>query len=311
MSKKIIKEYTEAEIYERVQKATPDYKYENAFVDGDLGERLEEWPYYHKIKDFDLTTLDNEEWELDESIVDDYIEMIKKEGVHNMPPIVIDGNKSIIDGIHRINALLQSGYTKFNVVKGSKKSVLKNKQENIMKEIIFVKFVNNEAHFKFNSIDTQSFTINEKTDDSQILLAQKQIRFELELCEKLNEPEISEHLMNLNQKYAPPGLSYYDVFKKIDFDKLLINSLEMENNKELAIAFHRTMASNPVIYSELIEQKPKAMASILNAPDSRIDYDDVVELIGHSKNKDTILKEINMDEINTRWKRKNGKIRVH
>ena len=73
-----------------------------------------------------------DEFYIDEELVKDYVEKIKNEGVENMPPMLISDNYEIIDGIHRLNALLDSGFDSFLSYVGSEvslKEMLKNENK--------------------------------------------------------------------------------------------------------------------------------------------------------------------------------------
>jgi len=95
-------------IYSQVQRIHREY---DDFIDGNLGERIEEYQYYNLVPMFDLELLDQDEWDVDTDLVEDYEDLIEQKGIDNMPKIVIDENYSIIDGIHRLNALLNKGIT--------------------------------------------------------------------------------------------------------------------------------------------------------------------------------------------------------
>lgn len=87
--------------------------YDNCFVDGDLGDRLDEYEKY-KLKEISIDELNLEEWDLHDFYVDIYKE--KFLGNKEYPPIVVGkkeyGTYSIIDGLHRANALKESGVEK-------------------------------------------------------------------------------------------------------------------------------------------------------------------------------------------------------
>jgi hypothetical protein len=125
----IIEQVEEYVVYNSVKRG---HREADDFSDGDLGERLEEFKYYNLTKDFDLTKLNRTEWDLDENLVSHYEEMILEKGTDDMPKIVIDDNLSIIDGMHRINALLNSGITKSDIYVGTNEKI-KNKNKPIIK----------------------------------------------------------------------------------------------------------------------------------------------------------------------------------
>jgi len=90
------------------------------FSEGDLGERIENFPYYNLISQFDLTLLFQAEFSLDLDLVEEYAALILENGIENMPPIVIDDNFSIIDGIHRLNAMILCGILKADLYMGTR-----------------------------------------------------------------------------------------------------------------------------------------------------------------------------------------------
>jgi len=74
-------------------------------TEGDILERVHKYEYY-KLVDFPINDLELDEWDIDEDRVADFVEKIKLNP--DYPPIVIDteyGVPSIIDGIHRANAV--------------------------------------------------------------------------------------------------------------------------------------------------------------------------------------------------------------
>jgi hypothetical protein len=84
-------------------------KFEYSFVDGDLAERIEEYSNYI-LKELLLDALDLTEWEVDRDIANEYrLQYLKGK---EYPPIVVDSEYSIIDGIHRANGLKRAGLTK-------------------------------------------------------------------------------------------------------------------------------------------------------------------------------------------------------
>lgn len=85
------------------------------FDEGDLVDRINKFDTYEK-KVIDIGDLDLDEWEVDEDYVEDLMIKIKKDGYE---PIVFDPDEnSIIDGIHRSNALNNLGYTKIKAYVG-------------------------------------------------------------------------------------------------------------------------------------------------------------------------------------------------
>ena len=112
--------YEESEIYTYIQKL--HYKRDYDFWEGDLGERIEKFPYYI-VKEVPIEDIEMDEYQLDEDDMEEYIEMFKERGSY--PPIVL-GKKSygyynIIDGTHRANALRELGFDKIICFVGKKK----------------------------------------------------------------------------------------------------------------------------------------------------------------------------------------------
>lgn len=101
------------------------------FYDGDISDRIEEYKYYNLVQNFDLRTLDKNEWDVDQDLVDEIKELIIDNGLKSMPKIVISEDNSIIDGIHRINALLQLGYTHIDLYVGSNQKLQLQKKKKI------------------------------------------------------------------------------------------------------------------------------------------------------------------------------------
>ena len=96
-------------IYNYIQYLHDDY--EGAFVDGNLGDRIEEFSEY-KLMEIPIKDIHINEWDLDDWAVSDFKKQIKGSG--DYPPIVLgeieDGKRTIIDGTHRSNALSELGY---------------------------------------------------------------------------------------------------------------------------------------------------------------------------------------------------------
>ena len=84
--------------------------YEGAFVEGDLGDRIEEYGKY-KLMEIPISEISLDEFDLDDWAVGDYKDKIKE--TNDYPPIVLDdkqyGKHRIIDGTHRINAIKELG----------------------------------------------------------------------------------------------------------------------------------------------------------------------------------------------------------
>jgi hypothetical protein len=68
------------------------------------------------LKEIDINTLDLDEYQLDPEKVDEYKLDFNK--YKKYPPIVIDDENSIIDGLHRANALSELGYNNIKVYVG-------------------------------------------------------------------------------------------------------------------------------------------------------------------------------------------------
>jgi hypothetical protein len=93
---KISEEY----IYNYVQYLHDDY--EGAFIDGDLGDRIEEFEIY-KLTELSISQIDLDEFDINEDSVQEYKSIIKETG--DYPPIVVDEDYRIIDGAHRAVAV--------------------------------------------------------------------------------------------------------------------------------------------------------------------------------------------------------------
>ncbi len=103
------------DVYVMVQKL---HRNPDDFFEGDLGKRLDDYEYY-ELKDIDISDLNLDEWDVRDYLV----ERIRKEIEKNpkYPPVVIDHEMSIIDGIHRANALNELGYNKIKAYVGVEK----------------------------------------------------------------------------------------------------------------------------------------------------------------------------------------------
>lgn len=93
---KISEEY----IYNYVQYLHDDY--EGAFIDGDLGDRIEEFEIY-KLTELSISQIDLDEFYINEDSVLEYKSIIEETG--DYPPIVVDEDYRIIDGAHRAVAV--------------------------------------------------------------------------------------------------------------------------------------------------------------------------------------------------------------
>lgn len=94
----------EEDIYQYIQVIHDDY--ESAFIDGDLGSRIEEFEKY-KLKLIPISEIDIDEFSIDTSKMREYMTEYKKSD--NYPPIVLNDEYGIIDGTHRANALERLG----------------------------------------------------------------------------------------------------------------------------------------------------------------------------------------------------------
>ncbi len=97
---KIGDEISEEYIYNYVQYLHDDY--EGAFIDGDLGDRIEKFEIY-KLTELSISQIDLDEFDINEDSVLEYKSIIEKTG--DYPPIVVDEDYRIIDGAHRAVAV--------------------------------------------------------------------------------------------------------------------------------------------------------------------------------------------------------------
>lgn len=125
----IIEEKEEGFIYQEVQKI---HHTSDDFIDGDLGERIEAFKYYH-LQVTDLTKLDKNEWVVFDDTVDEIINEIRTKGLLKMPKMIISDKKSLIDGIHRLNALLKIGITNYPCYVGSNLNIEQMKKQEFIK----------------------------------------------------------------------------------------------------------------------------------------------------------------------------------
>lgn len=87
-------------------------------IKGDLLERINSVDYY-SLESLDINLLDLNEWDVDEDLVEDYVSMNET----NMPPVIVHkylDQYSIVDGIHRLNALSQKGYKSIKAYVGNR-----------------------------------------------------------------------------------------------------------------------------------------------------------------------------------------------
>jgi hypothetical protein len=120
--------YKESDIYSYIQKL--HYKRDYDFWDGDLGERIEKFPYY-VVQEIPIENIELDEYQTDEDDIEEYIEMFNKKGSY--PLIVLGeklyGNYNIIDGTHRANALKELGFNKIICFVGKKHNPLQRKHK--------------------------------------------------------------------------------------------------------------------------------------------------------------------------------------
>ena len=91
------------------------------FSDGDLTDRIY-WFDEYTLTDLPVSKINTHEFDVDEDLVAKHIAKIMK-STDTMPPIIYDPvAKSIIDGIHRVNAYKKLGYKTIPAYVGSKKS---------------------------------------------------------------------------------------------------------------------------------------------------------------------------------------------
>ena len=112
--------YEESDIYTYVQKL--HHKRKEDFWEGDLGERIEKYPFY-VVKEIPIEQIEMDEFQVDDDDVEEYIELFKK--LNSYPPIVLTKKQSgyyyIIDGTHRANALRELGLKSIICFVGKKK----------------------------------------------------------------------------------------------------------------------------------------------------------------------------------------------
>jgi len=93
------------------------------FDDTDLFERINSYSYYI-LEEIDIKDLESNEFDWDETVVDEYSKLTKDRDFY--PTIVVGdlGNKNytIIDGTHRLNSLKKLGYEKVKAFVGQEYS---------------------------------------------------------------------------------------------------------------------------------------------------------------------------------------------
>lgn len=81
------------------------------FDEGDIDERIHQYEFY-ELKEIPLDTMNLNEWFVDNYLVEKISKQIQQHQ-YKYPPIIYDiKNHSIIDGIHRANALKRLGKDK-------------------------------------------------------------------------------------------------------------------------------------------------------------------------------------------------------
>ena len=96
---------TESSIYVYAQYL---HRNDDDFYEGNLGKRIEKYKFY-KLVEIPIDKLNLDEWNVEDDIVDVFVKKYKIS--KNYPPIIITPKYSIIDGIHRANALKNSDVT--------------------------------------------------------------------------------------------------------------------------------------------------------------------------------------------------------
>ena len=111
--KKVIKQVEEAQVgdilpedviymyVEFLNDASSIHTHEESFIDGDLGDRIEEHSKY-VLENVSIENIDIDEFQIWEDAIEEYVE--EYEETKKYPPIVLDSNYRIIDGNHRVNA---------------------------------------------------------------------------------------------------------------------------------------------------------------------------------------------------------------
>jgi len=93
------------------------------FEEGDINDRIYGYDTYVYDENIPMEDVDLQEWDLDEDYVEDIIEEIKKN--NDYEPIVVGETDvsyyTIIDGLHRLNALNELGYKTFKGYIGKNK----------------------------------------------------------------------------------------------------------------------------------------------------------------------------------------------
>jgi hypothetical protein len=92
------------------------HSYEQDLEEGDLGERLWKYPIY-VLKNVPTKRI-NAPWQTDSEIVRNYLAEFKQK--QNYPPIVLTAGLTVIDGMHRYEALVAAGVDKILAYVGKK-----------------------------------------------------------------------------------------------------------------------------------------------------------------------------------------------
>ena len=104
--------------------------------EGDLPDRIY-WFDEYKTSQIPLSQINLNEFEVDEDVVEDYIEYIK-DSPKTMPPIVYDPVAgSVIDGMHRANAYARLGYDTIPAYIGLTKSSSYGEREEVDEEVAY------------------------------------------------------------------------------------------------------------------------------------------------------------------------------
>ena len=76
------------------------------FDDTDFYERIMNFEYF-KFEMIEIEDLELDKFHVDSDLIENYCELYKETKTY--PPLVINENKNIIDGAHRLNALYECG----------------------------------------------------------------------------------------------------------------------------------------------------------------------------------------------------------
>lgn len=97
-------------------------KYDECFIDGNLGKRLDKYDNYI-LKKINIDKLNLDEYNVDDYYVEEYKNLYLNAKIY--PPIILDNNYIILDGLHRANALKRAGEKEILAFVGLKKQKTK------------------------------------------------------------------------------------------------------------------------------------------------------------------------------------------